>query len=83
MTTVTPTLDPELCPKGHGCFHCHEGSPEEGFNWGKLCFGCIAAWFPGWPGLWVRDWLARQRLWFDRLQERSTPAGRQLTLWES
>lgn len=74
-------LDPEFWgPEGRGCSDCNEGTPEEGFNWGKLCFGCIADWFPERSARWVSDWLRRQGLWFDRLQVRRT-TGKQLTLW--
>jgi len=73
-------LDAEFWgPVGRGCSHCNEGTPEEAFNWGKLCFHCIAGWFPGRSARWVSDWLIRQRRWFDR-QVRRTPV-KQLTLW--
>ena len=64
--------DPEFWgPQGRGCAHCHEHPAAVfGLPFGDLCFECLAAWFPGWDGERVIQWLGRQRAEFIRQGER-------------
>lgn len=78
---VTP-LPEFFGPIGKGCFHCYDGEPEEAFDWGLLCLGCVAGWFPEVPEAWIQGWLHRQRDVFEALQVKRPQVGTQLSIFD-